>query len=181
MITISCSTYGHRFLSLDKALERIAGLGFQAVDVVGTRPHLLTDDYDDAATVRLGERISSLGLTVSAVHAFDGHPFWHFTAANERHRKDTVRHVKSCIDVAQVLGAKVVATITGMPVIADVGEGTAWAYARDGLRECAEYAEPTGVCLALEGEENNVVRTSNDTVRMVRDVDHPNLRALFEI
>jgi protein FrlC len=37
------------------------------------------------------------------------------------------------------------------------------------------------VRVALEGEENNIVRTSSDIKRMVDDVGHPNLKALLEI
>jgi protein FrlC len=178
---IACSTYGYRFLSLDAALERIAANGFRTVDIIGTRPHLLPEDYDSNELGRLKEKLAALELRVSAITAFDGHPFWHFTAANHRHREATVAHVKTCIDVASTLGAPVVQAITGMPIAQDVPSTTAWEWARKGLRDCAEHAVGTGVSIALEGEENNVVRTSDDIRRMVEDVDHPQLKALLEI
>jgi protein FrlC len=37
------------------------------------------------------------------------------------------------------------------------------------------------VYIALEGEENNVVRTSQDIYRMIKEVGHPNLKALLEV
>jgi fructoselysine 3-epimerase len=178
---IACSTYGYRFLSLDAALERIAGNGFRTVDIIGTRPHLLPEDYSSDELARLKDKLATLDLRVSAITAFDGHPFWHFTAANRRHREATAAHVKACIDVASALGAPVVQAITGMPIAQDVPSATAWKWAQDGLRDCAEHAAGTGVSVALEGEENNVVRTSDDIKRMVQDVDHPQLGALLEI
>jgi protein FrlC len=178
---IACSTYGFRFLSLEGALDRIAANGFRTVDIVGTRPHLLPEDYTEAELGALRHRIDELGLRVSGITPFDGQPFWHFTAANARHRRATVDHVKASIDVAKALGANVVQAITGMPVAQDVTFETAWGYARDGLRECAEYGGDNDVTVALEGEENNVVRTSSDIRRMIDEVDHPGLRALLEI
>jgi sugar phosphate isomerase/epimerase len=178
---IACSTYGFRFLSLEAALERIAANGFRTVDIVGTRPHLLPEDYEEAELDALKAKIADLGLRVAAITAFDGHPFWHFTAPNPRHRAATVSHVKSCIDVAARLGAPVVQSITGMPIAQDVQFETAWGWARDGLAECAKHADGRDVCIALEGEENNVVRTSSDIKRMVEEVGHPHLKALLEI
>lgn len=178
---IACSTYGYRFLSLDAALERIAANGFRTVDILGTRPHLLPEDYNTNELAHLKEKLAELQLRVAAVTAFDGQPFWHFTAANARHREATVAHVSACVDVAATLGAPIVQAITGMPIAQDIPSPIAWQWARDGLSQCAEHAAGTGVTIALEGEENNVVRTSQDIRRMVEDVDHPNLKALLEI
>jgi sugar phosphate isomerase/epimerase len=178
---IACSTYGFRFLSLEGALERISANGFRTVDIVGTRPHLLPTDYDEADLTALARRIEDLGLRVSAITPFDGQPFWHFTGANARHRRGTIDHVKGAVDVASALGAGIVQTITGMPIAQDVPFDQAWEYAREGLRECAEHAAAANVTIALEGEENNVVRTSTDIKRMLDEVGHEGLRALFEI
>lgn len=178
---VSCSTYGHRFLSFEKAIERLAGLGFKALDIMGTRPHLLPDDYTKEEIEKIREILAYYGIKVSAVTPFDGHPQWHLTASNERHRRDTIDHVKKCIQVAAVLESKVVQCITGMPLILDVPFTKAWNNAKQGLLECAKHAEEHGVVIALEGEENNVVRTSSDTLRMIQEVEHPNLQALLEI
>jgi sugar phosphate isomerase/epimerase len=178
---VVCSTYGYGFLSLEGALERIAGIGFRSVDINGTRPHLLPGDYPEPDLRELKATIDRLGLRVSAISPFDGTPFWHFTAANARHRAGTVEHVNSCVDVAAALGATVVQVITGMPLAQDVAFDVAWGWARDGLRECAEHAGTKGIRLALEGEENNVVRTSSDIRRMIDDVGHSHLKALLEI
>lgn len=176
---ISCSTYGYRFLSLESALKRIAKLGFLAVDIMATRPHLLPSDYENIKDIK--NLLKSLNLKISAITAFDGHPQWHLTAANEKHRKDTVDHVKSCVDIADLLDSKVVQVITGMPLFQDISYSKSWEYAKENLFECANYAEKYDIFIALEGEENNVVRTSHDVRMMIDEVNHPNLKALFEV
>ena len=42
---IASVTYGYRYLSLEGALRRIAANGFEAVEIVGTRPHMLPEDF----------------------------------------------------------------------------------------------------------------------------------------
>jgi D-psicose/D-tagatose/L-ribulose 3-epimerase len=178
---IACVTYGYRHLSLEGALRRIAANGFHAVEVVGTRPHLLPEDFPGDELEGLRSLLVELQLRVCAVACFSAGSHWHFTAPNRHIRGATVDHVKRCIDVAAALGAPVVQSITGAPVIQDVPLRDAWRYARDGLRECAEHAEARGVRIGLEAEENTIVRTSADTLELIAEVGHPSLAALLDI
>jgi sugar phosphate isomerase/epimerase len=176
---VSCSTYGYRFITIEGTLKRISKLGFKAVDIMATRPHLLPSDYEDFTKIK--DLLASLKLKVSAITAFDGHPQWHLTAANKKHREDTVEHVKLCIELANVVGSRTVQVITGMPLIQDISFKKAWEYARENLKICADYAGKYGIFLALEGEENNVVRTSQDILNMLEEVNNPNCKALLEV
>ncbi|MBN1855923.1 MAG: sugar phosphate isomerase/epimerase [Dehalococcoidia bacterium] len=58
-----------------------------------------------------------------------------------------------------------------------------WAIARDTLRECAEYAVPYDVVLSLEPIHKaltNFINTPDDAMKMVKDVDHPNLMWMLD-
>jgi sugar phosphate isomerase/epimerase len=178
---IACVTYGYRYLSLEGALRRIAANGFDAVELVGTRPHFLPEDFPGDELVRLRELLGELGLHVVAIAPFSAGSHWHYTAANARTRASTIAHVQACIDVARALGCPVVQSITGAPVVQDVPRLTAWAWAREGLRAVAEHADANGVRVGLEAEGNTLVRTSGDTLEMLADVDRPGLGALFDI
>lgn len=174
-------TYGYRHLSLEGALRRIADNGFTAVEIVGTRPHLLPEDYPGAELDEIASLLGELGLRVVAIAPFSAGSHWHYTHASARVRADTIEHVKRCVDLAARLGAPVVQSITGAPIVQDVSRACAWAYARDGLRECAAYAHAHGVRIGLEGEDDTMVRTSADQLAMIAEVDHPGLGALFDI
>jgi fructoselysine 3-epimerase len=178
---IACVTYGYRFLSLEEALRRIAANGFDAVELVGTRPHFLPEDFPGDALVRIRDLLGELGLRAVAIAPFSAGSHWHYTAANARVRASTIEHVKACVSVARALECPVVQSITGAPVIQDVPRRTAWTYARDGLRAVADHAEANGVRIGLEAEGNTLVRTSGDTLEMIADVDRPALGALFDI
>jgi len=178
---IACVTYGYRYLSLEGALRRIAANGFDAVELVGTRPHFLPEDFPDDDLLRVRDLLGELGLRVVAIAPFSAGSHWHYSAANARTRASTVAHVNACIDVARTLGCPVVQSITGAPVVQDVPRRTAWEWARDGLRACAAHADANGVRIGLEAEGNTIVRTSGDTLEMLADVDRPALGALFDI
>jgi sugar phosphate isomerase/epimerase len=174
-------TYGYRHLSLEGALRRIAANGFSAVEIVGTRPHMLPEDYLGDELVAITTLLAELDLRVVAIAPFSAGSHWHFTAANARVRASTIDHVKRCVDLANRLGSTVVQSITGAPIIQDVPPREAWRHARDGLRECAVYADAHGVRIGLEGEDDAVVRSSTDILEMLAEVDHPGLGALLDI
>jgi sugar phosphate isomerase/epimerase len=174
-------TYGYRYLSLEGALRRIAANGFQAVEIVGTRPHMLPEDYPGDELAAVASLLSELELRVVAIAPFSAGSHWHFTAARARVRAATIDHVKRCVDMAASLGCPVVQSITGAPIIQDVPPREARRHARDGLRTCAEYAEAHGVRIALEGEDDTLVRSSADILEMIAEVGHPGIGALFDI
>jgi sugar phosphate isomerase/epimerase len=178
---IACVTYGYRYLSLEGALRRIAANGFEAVEIVGTRPHMLPEDYPADELAAVAALLAELELRVVAVAPFSAGSHWHYTSANARVRADTVEHVKRCVDLAAGLGCPVVQSITGAPVIQDVRPSLARRYAREGLRACAEYAAAHGVRIGLEGEDDTLVRTSAEILEMIAEVNHPGLGALFDI
>jgi sugar phosphate isomerase/epimerase len=178
---IACVTYGYRYLSLEGALRRIAANGFDAVELVGTRPHFLPEDFPGDELTIARDVLGELGLRVVAIAPFSAGSHWHYTAANAHTRASTVAHVRACIDVARTLDCPVVQSITGAPVIQDVAYRTAWGWARDGLRAVAEHADANGVRVGLEGEGNTLVATSADQLEMIADVDRPGLGALFDI
>ncbi len=174
-------TYGYRYLSLEGALRRIAANGFQAVEIVGTRPHMLPEDYPGDELAAVASLLSELELRVVAIAPFSAGSHWHLTAARAQVRAATVDHVRRCVDMAASLGCHVVQSITGAPIIQDVPPREAWRHARDGLRACAEYAEAHGVRIALEGEDDTLVRSSADILEMIAEVDHAGIGALFDI
>jgi len=54
-----------------------------------------------------------------------------------------------------------------------------WAWCRDGMVECARYAEDAGVILALQNHAP-VIRDYRDVLRMVKEVNSPNLKVSLD-
>jgi sugar phosphate isomerase/epimerase len=81
--------------------------------------------------------------------------------------------IRQGLDAAQVLGAPVVRLFAGY-----VREGEDRDAVRrrsvDGLKRAAEYGEQVGVVVGLQNHNhNNVTSTSEDVVRLLKQVDHP--------
>jgi sugar phosphate isomerase/epimerase len=58
-----------------------------------------------------------------------------------------------------------------------------WQMARETLRECAEYCTDYDVILSLEpihAALTNFINTPDEAMKMVKDVDHPNLRWMLD-
>jgi sugar phosphate isomerase/epimerase len=81
--------------------------------------------------------------------------------------------VRQGIEVAQFLGAPAVRLFAG-----SVGQGqdraAVWQRAVEGLRWAAEAGEKAGVMIGLQNHNhNNVTRTGEDVMRLLKEVDHP--------
>ena len=55
-----------------------------------------------------------------------------------------------------------------------------WAWCREGMAECARYAEDAGVLLALQNHPP-VIRDYKDVLRMVEEVQSPNLKVSLDV
>jgi sugar phosphate isomerase/epimerase len=54
-----------------------------------------------------------------------------------------------------------------------------WAWCREGMAECARYAEDAGVILALQNHAP-VIRDYKDVLKMVKEVNSPNLKVSLD-
>jgi sugar phosphate isomerase/epimerase len=81
--------------------------------------------------------------------------------------------IRSGIDTAQFLGAPVVRVFAGYVRPQDTREAV-WRRTVEGLKRTAEYAEQAGIVAAVQNHNhNNVTRTGDDVVRLLREVSHP--------
>jgi sugar phosphate isomerase/epimerase len=55
-----------------------------------------------------------------------------------------------------------------------------WAWCREGMTECARYAEDAGVILALQNHAP-VIRDYRDVLKMVKEVNSPNLKVSLDV
>ena len=97
-----------------------------------------------------------------------------FTSADGEVRRAAVRRIRDQIDLARLLGAKVIiGTIKGPLPESDAEKPGARSRALDCLKECAEYAEGKGVALSVEAinrYETNFLNTAAETAAFVSAV-----------
>jgi len=160
-------------------LENIAALGFKAVELPIEDPALI-----DAAALR--PVLKALDLKVHVCGAFGpGRDLTHSDAAV---RASGRAYITACLDIAAELGAGFFAG----PMYSEVGKARQlpdderereWDLAVSELRQMSVEAAARGLAIALEPInrfETDLVNTTADSLRMIRDIDHPAAKVMID-
>jgi D-psicose/D-tagatose/L-ribulose 3-epimerase len=133
---------------------------------------------------RLGRTLDDVGLERTAVTVCtrDDNPI----SASARVRQAGLDRLKAAVDMCAAVGA----THLCGPIHSALGEFSGqgptddeWRYARETLTQAAEHAGQAGVTLAVEylnRFECYFLTSAADASRFVREVDHPNLRMMYD-
>lgn len=87
---------------------------------------------------------------------------------------------KAVIDMAADLACGIVRSYGGIPAPAGEALMEYWQPTVNGIRECADYAADRNVRIAIETHIGSLTYSATDTVKMVQDVDRPNVGVLFD-
>ena len=156
----------------ESLLPRIAGMGFDAVELPVEDPALL-----DPARIRALAADHGLGLSVCGVFG----PGRDLTHADAAVRNATLDYLRTCLDFAAEVGAPMICG----PLYSEVGKRRQlpdaerqdeWKLAVEGVRSTCEEAAQRNLRVAIEPInrfETDLVHTAADAVRMARDTGHP--------
>jgi len=157
--------------------ERLKGMGFDSVEL----PILSVDPRKLAAVART---LDGLGLARTGATCLT--PERNLISESRKERKAGIAHLKSVIDACQAMNMPL---LVG-PIYAALGvfSGRAptpqeWAWAVEGLREAAQHASQAKVTLVAEylnRFEIYLLNCAADAARLVKDVDHPNFRMMYD-
>ena len=163
--------------SHDGILEQIKEIGYDGVEVP-------IFEHDAAAFQRLGGKLAELGLerTAVTVSTGDANPI----SPDSSVRAEAVTRLKGAVDMCELVGTPMLCG----PYHSALGEFSGampseeeWANGKATLREVADYAGEKGVTLVLEylnRFELYFLNSAADCARFVREVDHPNLRMMYD-
>jgi len=180
-LKLCLSSFAYIRYPIETAIDRTANLGYDAIEIVANRPHMLPEDYDNSQKKKILAQTKSLGLKVPAITSFNGTAQWHFTHPNPRVRSATVRHVKECVDLAVDLEAQFVEIVTGIPMIEGTKESDQWSWLKAELEDCADYAKSHKKIIGLEPEPGNLISTSDAADKMMQEINSPSLQLLLDI
>ncbi len=154
-------------------IPKVADMGYDGVEI----PFTDLDVLDAGATRRAREAVG-VGLTACAVLTSDAN----IISSESSERETGLARLKRIVDLTADMGGDA----AGGPLYAPVRELTGqartdeeWKWGVEGLRAAAEHAEKAGIDLAIEPLnrfETHFLNTDADAVKMVRAVNHPNLK-----
>jgi sugar phosphate isomerase/epimerase len=171
--------------SLLESLERIAGLGFKGVEIMGDRPHLYPPDFGADKIEELKAALAKHQLKVTNINSFTlfavGDTYLPSFIEPDKARRDIrVRHTRESLAVAKELGCANISIPPGGPL-----EGMDWpsgaALFREGLEQVIPDAEALGVTLLIEPEPELFIENSAEFKRFIVDFQSPAVGLNFDI
>jgi D-psicose/D-tagatose/L-ribulose 3-epimerase len=158
-------------------LEMLKKTGYDGVE-------LPIFEMEQAKFARLGERLNGLGLARTAVTVCtpETNPIGETPAI----RQAALGHLKTAIDMCFAVGA----THLCGPIHSALGvfSGTGptadeWSRGKETLAQAADHAKQAGVTLVVEylnRFENYFLTSAADATRFVTEVNHPNLKTMYD-
>ena len=160
-----------------RVVEQLKAMGYDGVE-------LPIFDPDPAKFARWGKRLDELGLgrTAVTIRTAADNPI----SPDAKTRAAGVDAMKRTLECCQAVGAE---TLCG-PYHSAIGEFTGqgptadeWKWGVESMQRHAENAAQAGVMLGVEylnRFECYLLNTAADTVRFVRDVNHPHCRMMYD-
>lgn len=163
--------------SLFPTLELIKNIGFDGVEVP-------IFDTNPAHWFDFRKKLDDLGLACET-DTICG-PETHLISPDPKIRRKTIDHLKQVLDCSLVLGAtklmgpfhSALGVFTGNPATEEE-----WQWGVEGIREVADYAESLDITLGLEylnRFELYLTSCSDELIRFVDEVNHPNCTIMFD-
>lgn len=168
---------------LSRFFDAMARHGFTDIELFGAIPHFYMEDVDDALIDRVLDECRARGLRIISLTPAQGVYPVSIAIREEQVRRRSIRHLKKAIEVAGKMKIPTMLVSSGFGYQDDAPE-IAWGLSRESLAELAEHAGRHHVTLMLEPltkQTSNVVNTSAQAARMLREVNSPHLKAIMDI
>ena len=172
-----------RRFPLETCFRTAAHNGFDGVEIWAGRPHAFPDDLDADAIERIRgyKRDYHLETPVFTPHVLGGN--YRLTSLDTRERQEAIALFRRHIDAAAALGCHSLLTVADHPGYnADAMQ--VWHAFTDAIHTLCEYGKERDVRVMIEPltpMESPVVTTSDDCVRLIRDVKSDNLYAMMDL
>lgn len=170
------------YYPLDYMLDAQAKAGYKTIEMLGMAPHYLMDETGFQDPVELRKKVEARGMTIGCFTPECATYYYTMNAPEGGFHDRSMEYFKRGIEAAEKMGAKKLLTnCIGAPF--DEEYDRAYDRAVRSLRELAKTAADHGVTIAVETvrpEESRVVIDLPAAQRMLREVDHPNLKAMVD-
>ncbi len=171
--------------SLVESLEKIAGLGFGGVEIMGDRPHLYPPDFNATNRALLKATIKKHNLKVTNLNSFTlfavGDTYLPSWIEPEKQRRDIrIRHTIECLKMADELGCGNISIPPGGP-LNNMTRNEAISLFHKGLEKVIPLAEALEVKILVEPEPDLMLENTADFKMFIKDVKSSVLGLNFDI
>ncbi len=170
--------------------------GYEAVELASYSFCNSITEVDAAERQRMREWADAASIDIAGIHALftpipNMQPLFscpeglQLNSADPEIREWTTGYLKELIRFCGEIGGTnvVLGSAKSRSIPEEIPYDEGWKMARETLRECAEYCANYGVVLSLEpihSSLTNFINTPDEAMKMVREVDHPNLMWMLD-
>ena len=183
---LAYSSNAYRTMTLDQAIERIAGLGFAGFELMADEPHAWPATMTSQSIETLRKKIGASGLAISNVNAFMMNAvqdFWHpsWIEPDPDYRRLRLQHTIDALRMAKQLGAPSITTEPGGPLPDGMLRAQALELFVEGLQAALLVADQVEVMLLVEPEPGLLIENAEQFCDLARLLDSPNFGLNFDI
>ena len=168
--------WGQHRLDVPSFIRKAAELGYEAVELMGKRPHLSVLDADQKMLDEVRAAADESGIEIATIAGYTN--FTGGTAAEVPTVEVQVAYVRELARIGGALGAKIVRIFTGYFTDPD-GAPRDWDTCVDAVRQCAAAAQEHGILVGVQNH-HDVAVGFDSYVEFLDDVAHPNCKAMFD-
>lgn len=176
---------------LESALEQIARLGFEGVEILCERPHWYPPEVTEAQVKSIVALLDRLGLKVSNLNANTANSYFKpappenvfepsLTNADPLLRRWREEFTCAALRLAKKVGSPCLSLTSGRPTPGCPPQ-QALDYFTDSLKRICAYAESAGVRVGIEYEPGLLVENAEEVCEIIRRVGSPWLGVNFDI
>ena len=163
---------------LETNLAKIANLGYDGVELAVRDPKLLDAGHVSRMVEQNGLEVPAIGT--GQAYGEEGLSFTHSDATIREH---AIERIKSQVDLAVAYSAIVILGLIRGKVETGVQRDQALDWLVEALRECANYASPKNIKLALEPinrYETDLIITVSEGLKLIEKVGADNFGLLLD-
>ncbi|MBI5569108.1 MAG: sugar phosphate isomerase/epimerase [Desulfomonile tiedjei] len=187
--SFSTNAFGRH--SVFEAVERIAAVGYEGVELLADSPHLYAESVTLSDVDRLKEILRRTSLSVANVNAntamgYYGRQFWEplfepsLANPDPAARRWRIDYTKKCIDLAHALAARCVSVTSGRPVPGCEPEQS-MDFLRESVGEVLSYAKERSVRIGIEYEPGLLIERYEELATLLEAMDSPFLGANLDL
>jgi sugar phosphate isomerase/epimerase len=187
---LAYSSNAYLNFSVEETIARIAGLGYQGLELLADVPHAWPAGLLDERKQAIRQSLDRHGLSIANVNGFmmnavadPRQPYWHpsWIEPDPNYRAIRREHTRRALRLAKELGAASIQTSGGGPL----ASGQTWSAAAqifyDEIMPCVELAEQLEVFLLIEPEPGLMIETFEQYLEFAGRIGSPSVGLNFDV
>ena len=190
-VKFSFSSNGFVRYSAVEAIEKIAKIGYEGIELLADEPHLYADELSKSDLEKVKSAIERSGLKVANINAntamgYYGRQFWEplfepsLANPDKILRNWRIDYTKKCIDLADFLDAPFVSVTSGRPA-PGISPEESRDLLIDSLEKLVEYSSKRSIGIGVEYEPGLLVECFDELSGLLEQIDSPYLGANLDL